>query len=355
MATAATTRDSRPSAYPTDRQASSLFAVVSRWCPQQADLPGYRLIWGCGHRHSQTLAATPDGLTEGTSTPRKAAKGNSRISKTAQEGHKGRATGLRLYLHCLEHRPTEHSHAEDHRHQNMQRLAATTGACGGFCLSSAQAHPQGQTKRAGLSQGSEEAQAAQKGALAPNADYELWYLDESEFHLHPHLTRMWMPKGKQRRVRSPGVNRKQTVFGAFCYGRGLFYYHVQPRKTAWGVQMLLQKLLRRARRTGRPILVVMDQGNPHHAKALERYLQDVKEHIQVFWLPHYSPELNLIEPLWKHIKGSRMADVLFPSFRQFSRHLLTALAHFALHPDFTLSVVTAKCHKTIRKNLLVAT
>lgn len=164
-----------------------------------------------------------------------------------------------------------------------------------------------------------------------------------------------MPKGKQKRVPSPGVNRKQTVFGGFCYGRGLFCYHIQPRKTAWGVQMLLQKLLRRARRTGRRILAVMDQGNPHHAKALERYLQDVKEHIEPFWLPHYSPELNLIEPLCKHIKGSRIADVLFPSFQQFRRHLLTALAHFALHPDFTLSVVTAKSHKPIRKNLLVAT
>lgn len=119
--------------------------------------------------------------------------------------------------------------------------------------------------------------------------------------------------------------------------------------------MLLQKLLRRAGHTGRRIFVVMDQGNPHHAKALERYLQYVKEHIEPFWLPHYCPELNLIEPLWKHIKGSRMADVLFPSFKQFSRHLLTALSHFALHPDFTLSVVTAQCHKPIRKNLLVAT
>jgi len=106
-------------------------------------------------------------------------------------------------------------------------------------------------ERQDLSQGSEVSKSPKKGALAPNADYELWYLDESEFHLHPYLMRMWMPKGKQKRVRSPGVNRKQTAFGAFCYGRGLFYYHLQPRKTAWGVRVLLQKLLRRARRTGR--------------------------------------------------------------------------------------------------------
>jgi hypothetical protein len=157
------------------------------------------------------------------------------------------------------------------------------------------------------------------------------------------------------RVRSPGVNRKQTVFGAFCYGRGLFFSHVQPRKTAWGVQLLLHKLVRRARRTRRRIVLVMDQGSPHHAEALARYLEDVKEHLEVFWLPHYSPELNLIERLWKHLKASRMANVLWPSFGAFTRHLGAILADFARHSDFVLSVTTLTHQVTTRKNILVAT
>jgi hypothetical protein len=135
----------------------------------------------------------------------------------------------------------------------------------------------------------------------------------------------------------------------------LFVSHVQPRKTAWGVQMLLQKLVRRARRTHRRIVVVMDQGSPHHAKSLTRYLEDVKEHLEVFWLPHYSPELNLIERLWKHLKASRMANVLFASFRAFTRHIGTVLTDFALHPDFVLSVTTSTCQTSTRKNILVAT
>ena len=174
-------------------------------------------------------------------------------------------------------------------------------------------------------------------------------------HLHPHLTRAWMRRGRQTRVRSPGINRKQTVFGAFCYGRGRFVYHVQPRKTAWGVQILLQRLLHRARRTGRRIVVVMDQGSPHHAEALTQYLDDVKEHLEVFWLPHYSPELNLIERLWKHLKASRMANVLFPSSAAFTRHIGVVLTHFALHPDFVLSVAEPIHQTTVRKNILVAT
>lgn len=164
-----------------------------------------------------------------------------------------------------------------------------------------------------------------------------------------------MRRGRQQRVRSPGVNRKQTVFGAFCYGRGLFVHHGQPRKTAWGVQLLLQKLVRRARRTHRRIVVVMDQGAPHHAEALARYLEDVKDHLAVFWLPHYSPELNLIERLWKHLKASRMANVLFASFGAFTRHLGTVLTDFASHPDFVVSVTAPTRQTATRKNILVVT
>lgn len=172
----------------------------------------------------------------------------------------------------------------------------------------------------------------------PQAGYELWYADESECHLHPYLARCWMKKGRQLKVQSPGKNRK-VVFGAWCFGRGLFVHHTQPRKTAWGVRRLIDRLRIRARHTGRKIVLVMDQGNPHHAKAVHRDLELAAPWIEVFWLPHYSPELNLIERLWKHIKGSRLANVLFRSFPAFQRHVEHTLADFATHPDLTMPVI----------------
>lgn len=164
-----------------------------------------------------------------------------------------------------------------------------------------------------------------------------------------------MPRGRQMRVRAPGKNRKQTVFGAWCYGRGLFYYHVQPRKTAWGFRLLLPQLVRRAKRTGRRIILVLDQGNPHHAKLVKHDLQVAKEHMEAFWLPHYCPELNLIERLWKHVKGSRMSNVLFASFRHFTDRLQEVLSDFAARPDITLGIAAADAHVPNRKTLLVAT
>lgn len=164
-----------------------------------------------------------------------------------------------------------------------------------------------------------------------------------------------MRRGRQTRVRSPGINRKQTVFGAFCYGRGLFVYHVQPRKSAWGRADSLAETApswpadrsTNGRRGGSRFAA--------SSEVLTRYLEDVKEHLEVFWLPHYSPELNLIERLWRYLKASRMANVLFPSFRAFTEHLSTMLTHFALHPDFVSSVAEPTRQTMARKNTLVAT
>lgn len=161
-----------------------------------------------------------------------------------------------------------------------------------------------------------------------------------------------MKKGRQKKVRSPGKNQKCVVFGAWCFGRGLFVYHTQPKKTAWGVRHLIDRLRRRGQRTGRRIVLVMDQGNPHHAKAVHRDLELARPWIEVFWLPHYSPELNLIERLWKHFKGSRLANVLFASFAQFMEHVEHALADFARHPDIALPAAQNGPQRRMRTKLI---
>jgi len=164
-----------------------------------------------------------------------------------------------------------------------------------------------------------------------------------------------MLRGRQRAVKTPGKNLKLAGFGAFCYGKGLFLHYTQPRGTAWGMRWLVQKLLQRARRTGRKIVLVLDQGKPNTAHALHRDLELARPEIEVFWLPNYCWNLNLIERVWKHVKGSRMANVLFASYRQFVAHVEAALKDFAAHPDLTLSAVDQRPRKNIRKHLVAHT
>ena len=167
--------------------------------------------------------------------------------------------------------------------------------------------------------------------------------------------RGWRPKGRQLKVKTPGKNQKVAAFGAVCYGCGTFLHHTQPRVTAWGMRHLVQRLLRRARRTGRRIVLVLDTGNPNHAHALHRDLEMARPLIETFWLPKYCWNLNLIERLWRHVKGTRIANVLFASRRTFVDHVEAALDDFARHPDLTFSVVARKARTAMRKNFVAYT
>jgi len=252
--------------------------------------------------------------------PRSGRPCDARLLAGAAPDLETRAARLWVPVHRLEPPAAERPPEGPDRPGVLRRIGPPLRPGRGVRLPPPEAHPQGPTRREGVPPSPVRAPTAQKGALRPDANYELWFQDEAEFHLHPYLTAMWMPRGRQRRVPTPGKNRKVTVFGAWCYGRGLFRQHTQPCKNAWGVRQLVQHLVQRARQTGRRILLVMDQGCPHHAKALKNDLQLAKEHMQVFWLPHYSPELNLIERLWRHLKRSRLANVLFRTFPQFLGH-----------------------------------
>ena len=160
-----------------------------------------------------------------------------------------------------------------------------------------------------------------------------------------------MRRGRQRRVPSPGQNRKVTVFGAVGFGRGSFLYHLQPRKTAWGFRALLHLLVTRTKRTRRRIVLILDQGNPHHAHVVHRDLDQARPHIQALWLPHYSPELNLIEMLWRHLKRTRLANVLFSGYEDLRNHIQRTLTQFVTEPDFTLGILKQPPTTPIRRNL----
>jgi transposase len=50
-------------------------------------------------------------------------------------------------------------------------------------------------------------------------------------------------------------------------------------------------------------VIVMDQASIHTSDAVQDNLEEWQQRqIELFWLPSYSPQLNLIEILWRFIK-----------------------------------------------------
>lgn len=130
-----------------------------------------------------------------------------------------------------------------------------------------------------------------------------------EIHRHPALTRMWASVGQQPEVPAPGKNEKKVVYGGVDYRSGKMTYTVADSKCGAAFLLFLMALL--AAYAGMKIRLVCDNGRFHTTKAVQRWLAAHREQIEVYWLPAYSPSLNLIERLWGHLKRTILANVLY--------------------------------------------
>ena len=130
-----------------------------------------------------------------------------------------------------------------------------------------------------------------------------------EIHRHPTLTRMWAPVGQQPEVPAPGKNEKKVVYGGVNYKTGKLTYTIADTKC--GTSFLAFLIVLVARYAGRKIRVVCDNGRFHTTQAVQAWLDEHRDQIEIFWLPPYSPSLNLIERLWGHVKRTILANVLF--------------------------------------------
>ena len=141
--------------------------------------------------------------------------------------------------------------------------------------------------------------------MRKNAAEVLVFQDEVEIHRHPTLTRMWAPTGTQPQVPAPGQNQKQVVYGGVDYATGT----IADSKS--GVHFLAFLVALVAAYAGRKVRLVCDNGRFHCTKAVQLWLQQHRDLIEIYWLPPYCPSLNLIERFWGHLKRTVLANVLF--------------------------------------------
>jgi transposase len=53
---------------------------------------------------------------------------------------------------------------------------------------------------------------------------------------------------------------------------------------------------------GEPAVLVLDNASYHKSAELRAWWQQHADQFQPFWLPAYTPQLNLIERVWRYVK-----------------------------------------------------
>src|SRR5262249_50460654 len=135
------------------------------------------------------------------------------------------------------------------------------------------------------------------------ADETAVFMDEVDVNLNPKVGCMWMKRGQQAAVETPGTNEKRDLAGSIHWRTGRVFLTKGKPKEGRSAALFLRHLddLRRALRHYRVIHVVCDNAGTHTAersKAVRAYLEEWGERVKVQYLPKYAPDTNPIERVW---------------------------------------------------------
>lgn len=175
----------------------------------------------------------------------------------------------------------------------------------------------------------EDAQEAERQGLI-----NLFYFDESGFSQEPCVPYAWQPEGAQLRI--PSVKSKRiNVLGFMNRANDLFYYPVTGKVNSQTVinafdDFAEQMTAPEYSTDDRYTVVIIDNASIHTSKQFREKLDDwmIEKKLIVCFLPTYSPELNLIEILWRKVKYEWLNLLVIMDFEAFEREVMRVFESF---------------------------
>ena len=129
------------------------------------------------------------------------------------------------------------------------------------------------------------------------------YEDEVDIHLNPKVGRDWMLPGQQRRLVTPGKNKKFYLAGALDVRSGRLHTTGARSKNAVLFCDLLHLLARTYRHANR-IHLIVDNYGIHKAQRTIQAFEALKGRVVLHFLPPYCPDANRIERVWQDLHAN---------------------------------------------------
>jgi putative transposase len=129
------------------------------------------------------------------------------------------------------------------------------------------------------------------------ADETVVFEDEVDVALNPDIGCMWMRRGQQAEVVTPGDNDKCYLAGSLHWRSGKLIATAGPKRDGELFVDHLEELCRRLRRY-KVIHVILDNAKFHECWAVWEFLYRHGDRVKLHFLPKYAPELNPIERVW---------------------------------------------------------
>lgn len=143
---------------------------------------------------------------------------------------------------------------------------------------------------------------------------ELYYFDESGFSQSSALPYAWSPVGKPLEMTAYSRSRRLNVLGFLSRQGKLVYQSTTESVTTETVIAAFDHFI--AQKAPHAFaIVVLDNASMHRSESFQRKrLEWLDQRVHVVHLSAYSPELNLIEILWRQVKYAWLPLTAYESF-----------------------------------------
>lgn len=133
----------------------------------------------------------------------------------------------------------------------------------------------------------------------------------------------YAPKGQPAVLEVPKPHLRMNLISAVSNTGMVRFLTYKERMTG---ALFVDFLKRLNRRVEGKILLIADRLKAHESQIVETWLAQHKEQMEVFWLPTYSPELNVVEYLNQDLKSNVKANGL-PNTQTQLRTLIQKFMH----------------------------
>lgn len=156
-------------------------------------------------------------------------------------------------------------------------------------------------------------------------EIDLRYLDQSGMCLTPDIPYGWQEKGE--RIEIPSSRSKRlNIVGLMNRNNQLDYELYCGSFTS---EKLINFLDKFSEKIIRKTVVVLDQSPVHTSNAVLAKVEEWKQkNLEIFWLPPYSPKLNLIEILWKFLKYEWIQIEAYKDWQSLVNYVTNVLDNF---------------------------
>lgn len=158
------------------------------------------------------------------------------------------------------------------------------------------------------------------------SECDVYFQDEGIFGRMSNPVGCWVPKGLRPYLPLQRMREYDYVYAALCPKTGDLFSLILPEASHRCMQIFLNEFQKY--RGDKKSIMFMDNAAWHTTEKITG-----NSHLRLAFQPPYSPELNPVEQLWKHIRNNYTHNHYWKSLNQMEDFLCDVLSTLSHNPE----------------------